>query len=236
MIKLKSRISAMCITFILVVTLLPMTAFAGGGEQVPPTPVTPPIVTEPKPPEDFKPLTPEGDLSLVDDVTVTDEMNKQFITAVSKNGNYFYLVIDRAGDTDNVYLLNMVDEADLLALMEEPPVEPSVCICEDKCEIGAVNANCTICATDRTDCTGKAKPTEPTEPQTNESSKSPTALLALIGILALVGGGAAYYFKVVKNKTKTKGNPNINEYDLSDNDENNDYGYNPTEDSEEEMQ
>ena len=44
---------------------------------------------------------------------------------MTKNGNYFYLVIDRAGKTDNVYLLNMVDEADLIALIEkEPKPEP----------------------------------------------------------------------------------------------------------------
>ncbi len=46
-------------------------------------------------------------------------MNKQFVTLVSKNGNYFYLVIDRAGDKENVYFLNLVDEADLLALIQE---------------------------------------------------------------------------------------------------------------------
>ena len=73
-------------------------------------------------------LTPDGNLTLIDDILqdnsyyVSEEYivaNKQFITVQSKNRNYFYLVIDRSGDTENVYFLNLVDEADLLALMEE---------------------------------------------------------------------------------------------------------------------
>ena len=45
---------------------------------------------------DYDPLTPAGNLTLVDDVR--KENGKQFITMVSKNGNYFYLVIDRDKD------------------------------------------------------------------------------------------------------------------------------------------
>ena len=40
-------------------------------------------------------LTPDGNLTLVDDVGSADKSGKQFITAVTKNGNYFYIIIDR---------------------------------------------------------------------------------------------------------------------------------------------
>ena len=76
------------------------------------------------------PLTPEGNLTVVDDyqTTFSDGTAQQFITLVSKSGAYFYLIIDRAADGDQTaHFLNMVDEADLLALMDEediPELEP----------------------------------------------------------------------------------------------------------------
>lgn len=212
--KSKIRIFAVMLMTVLCFTAFSTTAFAGGGEDyVEPTPE----VTE----TPSSPLTPGGNLTLVDDVEQTDEIDKQFITAVSKNGNYFYLVIDRAGDTDNVYLLNMVDEADLLALMEDGTVEPKVCSCTDKCEVGTVNADCPVCSTDKTKCTGKAaEVTEPIdEPQPENEKGNPMGILALVLVVGLIGGGIFYYFKVAKNKAKPQSNPNVNEYDYSDEDD-----------------
>lgn len=211
--KTKIRIFTTMLMAVLCITAFSTTAFASGGGEENTTPK--PEQAETKAPS--VPLTPEGNLTLVDDVERTDEIDKQFITAVSKNGNYFYLVIDRAGKEDNVYLLNMVDEADLMALMEDAPTEPPICDCKDKCEVGAINADCPVCSTDKTKCTGKAaEPTEPAEPLPEKTKGNPMGFVSLLLVFGLIGGGAFYYFKVVKNKAKPQSNPNMNEYDYSD--------------------
>ena len=105
--------------------------------------------------EDTPPLTPEGNATLVDDFGG----NKQLITVTTKAGNYFYILIDRAAEGENtVHFLNQVDDADLDALLEDGQTTeepPAVCTCTEKCETGAVNASCPVCAADRSQCTGK---------------------------------------------------------------------------------
>lgn len=228
--KTKIRMFAALLMTVLCLTAFSTTAFAGGEDYTEPTPEA--TETPPAP----VPLTPEGNLTLVDDVERTDEIDKQFITAVSKNGNYFYLVIDRAGKEDNVYLLNMVDEADLMALMEDAPTEPKVCSCKDKCEVGVVNGDCPVCSTDKGKCTGKSpEVAEPTEPQPEKEKGNPMGIMALLLVFGLIGGGVFYYFKVVKNKAKPQSNPNVNEYDFSDDEDDEDeYGYEPAEEEQEE--
>ena len=84
-----------------------VTAYAQTPEEIPPE-----TTAEP----DTPPLTPEGNATLVDDYGG----NKQLITVTTKSGNYFYILVDRAAEGENtVHFLNQVDEADLMALMED---------------------------------------------------------------------------------------------------------------------
>ena len=67
--------------------------------------------------EPVDPLTPDGNMSLVDDVTTG---TKQFLTLTTRDGNFYYLIIDRDKDgNENVHFLNQVDERDLISLMDE---------------------------------------------------------------------------------------------------------------------
>ena len=115
-------------------------------------------------------LTPDGNLALIDDILggahysseEVGDSQMQFVTVESKNGNTFYLVIDHA--TGDVYFLNLVDEADLLALLEDEGYEVE-CDCAVKCAPGEVDTSCPVCRTDLNECTGEEpEPTpEPTE-------------------------------------------------------------------------
>ena len=171
-------------------------------------------------PQKEEPLTPDGNATLVDDFGG----NKQLITVTTKAGNYFYILIDRANEDKEtaVHFLNQVDEADLMALMEDgqsAEKPPAVCNCTEKCEAGAVNTKCEVCSTDMTGCTGKEPepPKEPTEPEKKEPAGLNPAVLLLV--LAVMGGAAFAYFKFIKGKANHKNNSNPDDYDYEDGEE-----------------
>ena len=197
-----------------------VTAYADGGDYYDE------VNDEPIPEEtaEPQPLTPEGNMSLVDDIEGEAAEDKQFIVVKSKGGNYFYIIIDNAAEGENsVHFLNQVDEADLMAIIEDGQTEetPAVCSCTDKCEAGQVNMNCPVCSTNMSECAGKEaepQPDEQDEPQEEESGGM--GGLAIFLIVALLGGGGAlYYFKIMKPKQSAKGKDDLDEYDFDEYDE-----------------
>lgn len=178
-------------------------------------------------------FTPTGNMTMIDDFFQIEavakenspQRDKQFITLQSKNGNTFYLVIDRSGDTENVYFLNLVDEADLMALIEDEDVAKApVCSCTDKCTVGAIKTDCEVCRTNMSECAGKepvVTEPEPTAPVDEPTEKKPSgnALPLLALLMAGAGGGAFYWFKIRKPKTKNSGDSDLDDYDYGQDDE-----------------
>lgn len=167
--QLLRTLAAFCTALVLMGGFL-SPAYAGGGEE--PADGTNDSNVQVEQPEETPPLTPDGNATLVDDYGG----NKQLITVTTKNGNYFYILVDRDDEGENtVHFLNQVDEADLMALMDDGDSEepPAVCGCTEKCQAGAINRNCPVCAFTMTSCTGKAA--EPGEPPAAEPEpeKSP---------------------------------------------------------------
>ena len=194
-----------------------VTAYAGGGEDIPTDDRN--VITETAEPQ---PLTPEGNMSLVDDIQGEAAGDKQFIVVQSRGGDYFYIVIDKAAQGNNtVHFLNQVDEADLMSIIEDGQKEkaPNLCSCTDKCAAGNVNLSCPVCSTNRNECAGKeAEPEATDEPQKEEKSGAGGLVIFLV-VALLGGGGALYYFKIMKPKQGVKGSTDLDDFDFDEYDE-----------------
>ena len=182
-------------------------AFAFEGEAAPvEQPVLPEVVEEDVvtvTDETSGALTPEGNLTLVDDyyTNYSDGSGQQFITLVSKSGNTFYLVIDRnAKGQQTVHFMNLVDEADLLALMEE----------EDADAYTAEKEAATQAEQDRLKAEEEAKKaaeeaasgTE--QPKENKVTKIASGFLGVVVLIALAAGGGFYVFAKQKQKKQAE--------------------------------
>ena len=152
---------------------------------------------------DGKPLTPDGNLNLIDDYGTKEEdkSGKQFLTFTTKNGNYFYMIVDRDDSgNETVHFLNMVDESDLLALMDD----------DEKKELGV--------ETDQEKEEKEKKEAEEREKKAAEQKKkaaaakkkkqkkSPNGALVLL-LLVGFGGIGIYAYKKFGNKDKNDGGP-----------------------------
>ena len=186
--------------------------------------------TEPPAPtiaSDGMPFT-EDSIVATRDLLYDAATNKQYITVETRNGNTFYIVIDydkpvdEDGEQYYTYFLNQVDEADLMALLEDNAA-PAACICADKCSVGHINTQCEICAVNMVECMGveptepeTQPPTEPVEEPDTGMGAGPTFLVILL-FAGIAGGGAYYFIKVKgKNKPQTKGSSDLDEYDFGD--------------------
>ncbi len=182
-------------------------AFAFEGEAVPvEQPVLPEVVEEDivtVTDETSGALTPEGNLTLVDDyhTSYSDGSGQQFITMVSKSGATFYLVIDRnAKGQQTVHFMNLVDEADLLALMEEEAAEAYNAEKEaaKQAELDKLKAE------EEAKKAAEEAEKAADAPKENKVTKYAAAFLGVVALIALVAGGGFYFFIQQKHKKQAE--------------------------------
>ncbi|MGJ0895730.1 DUF4366 domain-containing protein [Thomasclavelia ramosa] len=197
---------------------MPVTAYASGGE-VPTETATEEKKEESQEETSGPALTPDGNLTLVDDVGASSSKGKQFVTLVSKNGNYFYLIIDRDDKGNStVHFLNQVDEADLMALMDEKDAEKLKTELAQKEEAKVQ----------------KETPPVKDEQKVEEKEDKTFNILPFVILIVVIAGGGVFAFIKFKNKKRaeeTKPDPDVN-YNEDELDEEEEYDFFDDEDEE----
>ena len=185
-------------------------AFAYGGEPV--EEVEQPVLTSTTDEEDVVTvtdeetgaLTPEGNLTLVDDyhTNYSDGSGQQFITLVSKSGATFYLVIDRnAKGQQTVHFMNLVDEADLLALMEEDAADAYTAEKETAAQEEQERKQA---EEDAKKAAEEAEASGSEQTGGNKVTKYAATFLGVLALVGLVAGGGIYTFMKQKQKKQAE--------------------------------
>lgn len=177
---MKKKIAAAALAVLFLFPLFTTPAFAGGGGEEPPEPPTETAVPDPKP------FTPEGTGTVVDHASDGD--GKEFYTIITADENVFYLIIDHQRDMENVYFLNVVTEQDLMALAGTTGKDGESAIPEPE-------------QTPTPEPTPEPEP----EPAPEALKNSNMGMMLVIALVVLVGGGAAYYFKIYRPKQEQSG-------------------------------
>jgi len=149
-------------------------------------------------------LTPEGNLTLVDDyhTDYSDGSGQQFITLVSKSGATFYLVIDRnAKGQQTVHFMNLVDEADLLSLMEDEDAEAYTAEKEAAAQAAQERKQA---EEDAKKAAEEAEVSGSEQTGSNKVTKYAATFLGVLALVGLVAGGGIYTFMKQKQKKQAE--------------------------------
>ena len=147
-------------------------------------------------------LTPEGNLTLVDDyhTDYSDGSGQQFITLVSKSGATFYLVIDRnAKGQQTVHFMNLVDEADLLSLMEDEDAEAYTAEKEAAAQAAQERKQA---EEDAKKAAEEAEASGSEQTGGNKVTKYAATFLGVLALVGLVAGGGIYTFMKQKKQAE----------------------------------
>ena len=206
--KMMNKVGALLLSAVLCIVMA-APAFAYGGDVT--EEVEQPVLTDTSEEdavtvtdETSGALTPEGNLTLVDDyhTDYSDGSGQQFITLVSKSGNTFYLVIDRnAKGQQTVHFMNLVDEADLLTLMEE---EEADAYTAEKEAAAQAEQDRMKAEEEAKKAAEEAAASGTEQPKENKVTKIASGFLGVVVLIALAAGGIFYAFTKQKQKKQAE--------------------------------
>ncbi len=152
-------------------------------------------------------LTPDGSLTLVDNVDDEDAENMQFMTVTTRDGSYYYIIIDRSGSEDNVYFLNAVDAADLMNVMTDEEKEELAESASSETEESSTDIITPTLIDDDSESGGDATETEDNKDVDSEMQNKAGTALPILGVFAFIGAliaGAYYLLKIKPEKEQAK--------------------------------
>ena len=160
-------------------------------------------------------LTPDGNLSLVDDLGERNGSGQQFVTLVTNNGNYFYLIIDRdEKGQETVHFLNMVDEQDLFSLMDDDAADALRKQQAETLESKEAEEKAS------SETAGQSNESDTDNDNSEKKKTNAASVLIVLALMAAVGGG---WFVMQTKKKKQSSSAEDPDADYID--EEDDYAY-----------
>ena len=104
--KVMKKVLMIMLSATMLIGSVSVTAFAQANENAEQTETAEQVIEEQpteQPTTEETPFSTPGNGQLVDDKE--NDSSKQFLTVQTKNGNTFYMVIDRSGTSENVYMM-----------------------------------------------------------------------------------------------------------------------------------
>ncbi len=180
---MKNKIRLITVAAALMIGSMPLTAFAQVPDNVDTSVIDEDTETKE---DDHTSLTPDGNMTLVDDITTSDGHAKQFMTVTTKSGHIFYIIVDRDDKgTNTVHFLNQVDERDLMDLISD----------EDKEEIEAATGTKVEPKTTDTEQTdASSEDADKADKTSKKKTAGPNPILGLCIVLGLAGVGGFYWY------------------------------------------
>ena len=144
---------------------------------------------------------------MIDDVDDEDAKNMQFMTVTTRDGSFYYIIIDRSGSEDNVYFLNAVDAADLMNVMTDEEKEELAESASSETEDSSTDIITPTLIDDDSESGGDATETEDNKDVDSEMQNKVGTALPMLGVFAFIGAliaGAYYLLKIKPEKEQAK--------------------------------